>query len=105
MANRKFSELTKAWPEARRQKVTKRVEETLASMPLEGLRKAQEMTQAKMAEMLGVAQSEISKIEHRTDLYISTLAEYVQALGGELEIRAVFPDSEVKIIQFELTKK
>jgi transcriptional regulator with XRE-family HTH domain len=37
------------------------------------------MTQTKMAELLGVAQSEISKIEHRTDLYISTLAEYVEA--------------------------
>jgi len=104
MPHRKFSELTRTWPGARRQKVARRVEETLASMPLEGLRKAHEMTQAKMAEILGVAQSEISKIEHRTDLYISTLAEYVQALGGELEIRAVFPDSEVKITQFELTK-
>ena len=60
MAHRKFSELTKSWPEARRQRVSKRVEETLASMPLEGLRKAHEMTQAKMAETLGVAQSEIS---------------------------------------------
>ena len=73
-------------------------------MHLEELRKAREMTQTKMAEILGVAQSEISKVEHRTDLYISTLAEYVRALGGELEIRAVFPDGDVKITQFELTK-
>ena len=104
MSTRKFNELTKDWPVARRQKVEKRVRETLATMHLEGLRKAHEMTQAKMAEILGVAQSEISKIEHRTDLYISTLAEYVTALGGELEIRAVFPDGDVKITQFELTK-
>jgi DNA-binding XRE family transcriptional regulator len=104
MPTRKFNELTKDWPVARRQKVEKRVHETLATMHLEGLRKAHEMTQMKMAELLGVAQSEISKIEHRTDLYISTLAEYVEALGGELEIRAVFPDGDVKITQFELTK-
>jgi transcriptional regulator with XRE-family HTH domain len=62
------------------------------------------MTQTKMAEILGVAQSKISKVEHRTDLFISTLAEYVRALGGELEVRAVFPDGDVKISQFELTE-
>ena len=46
-------------------------------------------------------QGEISKIEHRTDIYISTLAEYVEALGGKLEIRAVFRDREMRITQFE----
>ena len=104
MSPRKFNDLTKDWPVVRRQKIDKRIQETLATMHLEGLRKAHEMTQMKMAEILGVAQSEISKIEHRTDLYISTLAQYVEALGGELEIRAVFPDGDVKITQFELTK-
>jgi DNA-binding XRE family transcriptional regulator len=104
MSKRKFSDLTKDWPVARRQKLEKRVQETVATMHLEGLRKAHEMTQTKMAELLGVAQSEISKIEHRTDLYISTLAEYVEALGGELEIRAVFPEGDVKITQFEVAK-
>ena len=56
---------------------------------------------AKLAETLGVNQGEISKIEHRADLYLSTLAEYVEALGGRLEIRAVFADREVRITQFE----
>ena len=59
------------------------------------------MTQVKVAEVLGVNQGEISKIEHRTDIYISTLADYVEALGGKLEIRAVFPDREMRISQFE----
>ena len=104
MPTRKFNDLTKNWPAERRQRVAQRVQDTLRSMHLEELRKAREMTQTKMAEILGVAQSEISKVEHRTDLYISTLAEYVRALGGELEIRAVFPDGDVKITQFELTK-
>jgi DNA-binding XRE family transcriptional regulator len=104
MATRKFNELTRDWSAERRQRVARRVEETLRSMHLEELRKARELTQTKMAELLGVAQSEISKVEHRTDLYVSTLAEYVRALGGELEIRAVFPDGDVKISQFELTK-
>ena len=59
------------------------------------------MTQAKLADALGVNQGEVSKIEHRTDLYISTLAGYIEALGGKLEIRAVFPDREMRIDQFE----
>ena len=59
------------------------------------------MTQVKLAEILGVNQAEISKIEHRTDIYISTLAGYVEALVGKLEIRAVFPDREMRISQFE----
>jgi DNA-binding XRE family transcriptional regulator len=68
---------------------------------LDELRRARQLTQAKIAETLGVNQGEVSKIEHRTDLYLSTLSEYVEALGGALEIRAVFPDSEVRITQFE----
>jgi len=70
-------------------------------MLLEELRQARHMTQTKLAQSLGVNQSEVSKIEHRTDLYLSTLAEYVEALGGKLEIRAVFPDCEIRITQFE----
>jgi transcriptional regulator with XRE-family HTH domain len=68
---------------------------------LEELRKARQMTQAKLAQGLGVNQGEVSKIEHRTDLYLSTLSEYVEAMGGRLEMRAVFPDREVRITQFE----
>ena len=63
------------------------------------------MTQAKLAEASGVNQGEVSKIEHRTDLYLSTLAEYVKALGGRLEIRAVFTDREVRITQSEELSK
>ena len=98
---RKFRELLEGMPARRREKVADRVKETIASMHLEELRKAREMTQTKLAETLGVAQSEISKIEHRADLYISTLAEYIEALGGELEIRAVFREGGVRITQFQ----
>ena len=101
MATRKFNELTRNWPAERRQRVAARVRGTLAAMHLEELRKARAMTQTKLAEILGVNQGEISKIEHRADLYVSTLANYIAALGGSLEIRAVFPDGDVKITQFE----
>jgi DNA-binding XRE family transcriptional regulator len=101
MPSRKFRELVKAMPAGRQQKIADRVRQTLASMPLEEIRKARQMTQAKLADALGVNQGEVSKIEHRTDIYLSTLAGYVEALGGELEIRAVFPDREMRITQFE----
>jgi transcriptional regulator with XRE-family HTH domain len=59
-------------------------------MPLDQLRKAQQMTQLRLAGVLGINQGEVSKIEHRSDLRGSTLADYVEAIGGRLEIRAVF---------------
>ena len=98
---RKFGELVTAMSADRQQKIGRRVRKTLASMPLEEIRKARHMTQAKLADSLGVNQGEISKIEHRTDIYLSTLAGYLEALGGKLEIRAVFPDREMRITQFE----
>ena len=101
MPNRKFNELLEAIPSDRRHKVAERVRETIAAMPLDELRRARQMTQVGLAESLGVNQGEVSKIEHRTDLYLSTLSDYVEALGGTLEIRAIFPDRQVRITQFE----
>ena len=59
------------------------------------------MTQLQLGDAVGVHQSEVSKIEHRSDICISTLVDYVEALGGHLELRAVFPDRSVRISQFE----
>ncbi len=101
MPTRNFRELVKALPAERRRKIASRVRRTLASMPLEEVRKARQMTQAQLGRTLGVNQGEVSKIEHRTDIYLSTLAGYVEALGGKLEIRAVFPNREMRITQFE----
>ena len=101
MPNRKFRELLDAMPAERRQRIEKRFQKSLAAMPLDQIRKAQQMTQLQLAGILGVNQGEISKIEHRSDVCVSTLAEYVEALGGRLEIRAVFKDREVRITQFE----
>lgn len=93
----KWSELeAKMGPErvaAARARARKIIEE----MPLQQLRNAREMTQARLAEMLEMDQGNISKLEKRTDMYLSTLRSYVEAMGGVLEIRAVFPDGEVKI--------
>ena len=101
MPTRKFRELLEAMPIDRQGRVEKRFQKSLAAMPLDQLRKAQEMTQLQLGEILGVSQGEVSKIEHQSDICISTLAEYIEAMGGRLEIRAVFKDREVRITQFE----
>lgn len=101
MPTRNFRQLIDAMPPARRQSIEKRFQESLAAMPLDALRKARQMTQLQLGEVLGVHQSEVSKIEHRADICVSTLVEYVEALGGHLEIRAVFPDRQIRICQFE----
>ena len=69
----------------------------LAQMPLEHLSAARQMTQVNLAQVLGVNQSAVSKLEKRTDMYLSTLRSYIEAMGGELEIQAVFPDGSVRI--------
>lgn len=76
-----------------------------AEMPLDELREAREMTQVHLARILKVNQAAVSKMERRTDMYISTLQDFVRAMGGELKIIARFPDGTVEINQFEPVKK
>ncbi len=101
MPTRKFRELLEAMPAGRQRRIEERFRKSLAAMPLDELRKAQQMTQLQLAGILGVNQGEVSKIEHRPDICVSTLANYIEAMGGRLEIRAVFKDREVRITQFE----
>lgn len=72
----------------------------IREMPLDELRVARALTQEQLARVLQVKQSAISKLERRTDMYVSTLSGIVKALGGTLEIRAVFPEGAVIIDQF-----
>jgi transcriptional regulator with XRE-family HTH domain len=98
---RNFNELRAKMDPKRRARVERRVQQALESMPLEGLRDARQLTQTQLAQVLRVSQGAVSKVERRTDMYISTLRSYVRAIGGDLEIRAVFPEGEVLIDQFE----
>ena len=82
-------------------RVQERVISALQELPLQELRRARALSQVTLAELLDTTQPEISKIEHRTDLYLSTLRRYVEAMGGELDIVARFPDGSVRINQFE----
>lgn len=76
-----------------------------SEMALDELREAREMTQVHLAKVLGVNQAAVSKMERRTDMYVSTLQDFVKAMGGELKITARFPEGTVEISQFEEVKK
>ena len=81
----------------RQERIQKRTEELLAEVPLQELRQARAMSQAELAEVLGLNQATISKLGRRTDMYLSSLRRFVEAMGGELEISASFPEGRVRI--------
>jgi DNA-binding XRE family transcriptional regulator len=80
--------------EARIAEYTRAIDDALA---LAELRRERELTQSDVAAVLGVTQVNISRIERQDDLYVSTLREYVEAMGGTLELRAVFPERAVQL--------
>lgn len=92
-----WNELRGNIPAERRQATDERVSAALEEMPLHRLREARRLTQKQLAEAMRIDQSRVSKIERRTDAYVSTLRNFVSALGGELELVARFPDGRVKI--------
>jgi len=100
---RPYRELRAKMSPASRARAGKRANEMLAEMPLCAVRLAREMSQQLVAEVLGVNQASISKLERRTDIRISTLRSFIEAMGGRLEIRAVFPDGDERIVRIEET--
>ena len=81
----------------RRERSAARAKALLDELPLQELRHARELTQATLAEAMECGQDEVSKLERRADMLVSTLRRYVEAMGGSLEIVARFPDGEVRI--------
>lgn len=69
----------------------------VAAVRLNELRKQRGQTQAQLADLLGMTQANVSRIERSDNLYLSTLADYVDALGGHIEINAVFDDDVVAL--------
>jgi len=88
-------------PPKRRAKIERRASE-LAT--LKDLRKAVEQTQEDLAARLGVGQDTVSRIERRSDILLSTLRRYVEAMGGELKLVASFPNREPLIIDHIASK-
>ena len=92
---RKLDDVIAALPKARKKRVEDRAME-LAT--LKDLRLAVQQTQEQMAASLGVRQDTISRLEKRSDMLLSTMRDYVESMGGKLELVAKFPDRPSVVI-------
>lgn len=79
------------------QRVAALREELLAEVGLYELRRSQEVSQTQLAELLHISQGAVSKFENSDDVRLSTLRQYIEALGGRLEVSARFDDRTVKL--------
>jgi hypothetical protein len=95
-----FSILRNKMSPAARAASDAKVKKLLAEMPLQELRQAKQLSQEYLAESLATKQANVSRLERRADMYISTLRSYIKAMGGELDIIARFPEGSVRINQF-----
>ena len=93
----KFREIREKMAPERQARIRERTQELLAELPLQELRQARSLSQEELAEVLGLNQATISKLERRTDMYLSSLRRFVEAMGGELELTANFPEGSVRI--------
>jgi ribosome-binding protein aMBF1 (putative translation factor) len=92
-----FNTLRERMTRDRRLKVATRTQELLADLPLQEIRLARQLSQEEVARRLKVNQAAVSKVEHRADLYISTLRKHIEAMGGILILHAEFPEGSYKI--------
>lgn len=97
---KKFSELAAKMPPEALAQAEVKLRTMLAAMPLHELRRARGLSQKTLADILHVQQPAIAKLERRTDMYISTLRSHIEAMGGQLDIVARFPDGSVNINNF-----
>jgi DNA-binding XRE family transcriptional regulator len=96
----KWADVRGKFSEEEERELQRRYEEEVKKLSLHQVRQARSLTQVNLATILNVNQGTVSKLEKRTDMYVSTLRSYIEAMGGELQIKAVFPDGEVQIEQF-----
>ncbi|HKO89988.1 MAG TPA: helix-turn-helix transcriptional regulator [Polyangiaceae bacterium] len=98
--------MTKSWrslessklsPEARA-RARVRAEAEFEVLTLKALRRELELTQVEVSRVASMTQSELSRLESRSDHLTSTLRRYVEALGGRLEIAAVFGERRIRLI-------
>ena len=78
--------------EESRARIQQMVQEMRAEMNLHEVRRLRKLTQARLSKKLKIGQEGVSRIEKRTDLYLSTLRSYVEGVGGELTLMVKFPD-------------
>lgn len=96
-----FKNLVKKMSPESQERIKAQTEKLYSEMALQELRQALQLTQQQLAENLKMNQAAVSKVEHQSDMYISTLRKFLAAMGGELRIVAHFPQGDVTINQFE----
>jgi transcriptional regulator with XRE-family HTH domain len=98
---RKWSEIREKMSPERRERNREKTAALLLAMDLAELRDNLDLTQEEVAARLQISQSNVSRLEKRRDMLVSTLREVVGAFGGELHLVAEFPDGDVEISQFD----
>lgn len=96
---KKWSDVRKRLSPEAEERIRRRV--AAKGAMLSQIREARKLTQVKLAEALNINQGAVSTMEKRTDMYVSTLRNYIEAMGGNLKIMAEFPEGTVEIDQFE----
>ena len=93
----------KSLPPERQAKIARLTEELIAEeLTLQELRKRQKLTQADIAQLLGIKQENVSRLERRNNVHLSTLKDYIHALGGKLHLIVEFPNQEpIKLLDCE----
>ena len=102
---KKFAELRAKMAPESQARAAEKTQSMLSEMPLDELRQARGLSQRMLAEILHVQQPAIAKMEKRTDMYLSTLRSHIEAMGGELEVVARFPEGAVKVTNFSDLEK
>lgn len=98
---KKFETLFRKLPQDVQKRAEARAQKEFEALALAELREAQNLTQVELAKKLGVDQGAVSKIEHRTDMYLSTLSDVIRAMGGRLELHATFPSGDVRVVTLQ----
>ena len=93
--HRPFSELTKHFSPERKARIEAETKKLREEMTLQELRESLHIQQGELGEMLGIKQAAVSRMEHRNDMYISSLRKAIEAMGGELVLIARFENAEV----------
>ena len=89
-----LKEKLEALPAERRERIEQAAERLIEDyQTLKGLRLAKQQTQAEMAKKLHIRQASVAKLEQRSDIMLSTLRNYVEAMGGKLQLVVEFPDA------------
>ena len=90
---RTMNEVIARLPKKQQKRIAERSQELVQEyMALQDLRRAMDLTQKDMAKELKISQDGVSRLEHRSDMLLSTLRKYIEGMGGQLNLVAQFPD-------------